>query len=142
MTKLLKQPPYLVQAKILWITDMQFNNVGSGIDEPAPVVLASRHHHYLTQIIIRQAPGIQKTDSPTMRKIKIFCQQKGIVDIKTRMLKVPELKRIQGFGDDYYPAGNQSVKKKFIGNSVPHDVVKAMMEALATKLINIENLAA
>ncbi len=80
----------------------------------------------------RLAP--KDSDTQTMTKIKKFCRQRGIVDIRTRMLQVPELKRIQGFGDDYYLAGTQTEQKKFIGNSVVPVVVKAMMEALAKEL--------
>lgn len=35
----------LVSAK--WIMDTSFKNVGTGLDNPAPTVLASRKHHYL-----------------------------------------------------------------------------------------------
>jgi hypothetical protein len=35
------------------------------------------------------------------------------------MLLLQELLRIQSFPDDYYLAGSQTDKKKFIGNAVP-----------------------
>ncbi|MCY1553875.1 C-5 cytosine-specific DNA methylase [compost metagenome] len=54
----------------------------------------------------------------------------GIADIKMRMLKVPELKRIQGFPADYVLCGNQTDQKKFIGNSVVPHVVKSWCEAM------------
>ncbi len=58
-----------------------------------------------------------------------FMAMYGIIDIKMRMLKVPELKLIQGFQSDYVLLGNQTDQKKFIGNSVPPDLVLAMIEA-------------
>jgi DNA (cytosine-5)-methyltransferase 1 len=58
------------------------------------------------------------------------------------MLRVPELKRIQGFGDDYYLAGTKTDQKKFIGNSVPPPVVRALLEALAYDLYESEKTAA
>lgn len=68
-------------------------------------------------------------------KIIHFMQLYGISDIKMRMLKVSELKVIQGFPADYHLFGNQSDQKKFIGNSVVPHVVKAWCEAMGRKLI-------
>ena len=53
----------------------------------------------------------------------------GITDILMRMLRINELKLIQGFRSEYYLAGNQNDQKKFIGNSVPPPMVKALIEA-------------
>jgi DNA (cytosine-5)-methyltransferase 1 len=65
-----------------------------------------------------------------MIRIKVFMSVYGIADIKMRMLKVPELLRIQGFPAGYHLVGNQSDQKKFIGNSVVPHVVKAWCEAM------------
>lgn len=35
----------------------------------------------------------------------------GIMDIKMRMLKIPELKRIMGFPEDYVLVGTQAEQK-------------------------------
>jgi len=53
----------------------------------------------------------------------------GIVDIKMRMLNVPELLKIQGFPEGYVLIGTKGNQKKFIGNSVPPKIVKAIIEA-------------
>lgn len=58
----------------------------------------------------------------------------GIADVRMRMLKELELKRIQGFPDDYVLHGPQNEKKKFIGNSVETGVVKAWFRAMANAL--------
>ena len=42
----------------------------------------------------------------------------GLVDVKMRMLKIPELKRIMGFPANYKLVGTQAEQKKFIGNAV------------------------
>lgn len=55
----------------------------------------------------------------------------GIADIYMRMLKVIELKRIQGFPDHYVLYGPQQEQKKFIGNSVETGVVKALFQAMS-----------
>jgi DNA (cytosine-5)-methyltransferase 1 len=47
-----------------------------------------------------------------------------------RMLKILELLKIQGFDEAYILEGNQSDQKKFIGNAVPPEVPRHMVEAL------------
>lgn len=66
-----------------------------------------------------------------MRRIKEFCELYGIVDITMRMLRISEMKRIQGFGDDYVLVGTQEEQKKYLGNAVVTQVATAMCEALA-----------
>ena len=46
------------------------------------------------------------------------------------MLKVVELKRIQGFPDNYILKGPLNEQKKFIGNSVETGVVAAWIKSL------------
>ena len=58
----------------------------------------------------------------------------GIVDIKMRMLRIPELKRIMGFPEDYVLVGTQADQKKFIGNAVEVTQAKKNAEALCAKL--------
>ncbi|WP_046368027.1 DNA cytosine methyltransferase [Flavihumibacter petaseus] len=72
-------------------------------------------------------------DSPIAIQIKQFMALFGLVDIKMRMLRVGELLKIQGFPADYQLSGNQSDQKKFIGNSVVPDVVRACYETMAEK---------
>jgi DNA (cytosine-5)-methyltransferase 1 len=74
------------------------------------------------------------TDSEYTKKIKEFMAMYGIVDIKMRMLKVQELKKIQGFPDNYILKGSQTHQKKFIGNSVVPVVIKKWSEALVIRL--------
>lgn len=61
---------------------------------------------------------VKESDNKTMRKIKQFMVDHGIVDIKMRMLRVSELMRIQGFPKNYILKGTKTHKKKAIGNSV------------------------
>lgn len=74
------------------------------------------------------------TDSLMTRKIKEFMALYGIVDIKMRMLKISELKRIMGFPVDYVLIGTQSNQKKFIGNAVEVNMARVLCLALARKL--------
>ena len=73
---------------------------------------------------------IYDTDSPMTVLIKEFMTLYNIIDIKMRMLKVLELKRIQGFPDDYVLIGTQAEQKKFIGNAVEVTVARSWCVAL------------
>ena len=74
-------------------------------------------------------------------KIKEFMVVYSLVDIKMRMLRVPELLKIQGFPDNYQMVGNQSDHKKFIGNSVHPLVPKNWAEAMGNRLIELKKAA-
>jgi DNA (cytosine-5)-methyltransferase 1 len=50
-------------------------------------------------------------------------------DIRFRMLKNHELKRAQGFPDDYVITGNSTEQTKQIGNAVPVNTAKALVTA-------------
>lgn len=148
-----------------WLMNTSFNNVGSSLDDPAPVITADRHAHYIINpscggnsgsvdapchvVIARQdkAPlylitcnegtvnvPVYDGDCEWTIKLKEFMALYGIADIKMRMLKVPELKRIQGFPDGYVLMGNQSDQKKFIGNSVHPYVPEHWIIAFSNKL--------
>lgn len=72
---------------------------------------------------------IYEDDSEIMQKAKLFMAYHGIIDIKMRMLKVPELLRILGFGDGYILKGNQTNQKRFIGNAVEVNLAKYKVKA-------------
>lgn len=109
------------------------------IEQPCPTIIARQDKAPLYFIKYDVDPNVHieiyEGDSETMIKIKEFMALYGISDIKMRMLKVQELKEIQGFPSDYRLAGNQSDQKKFIGNSVVPHVVRAWIEAQNEALI-------
>lgn len=148
-----------------WLMNTNFNNVGSSIEDPAPVITANRKHHYLMNpqyaskggdidkpcftLIARMdkmppylittkegevAVVVYKDDTPAMQRIKEFMAIYGIVDIKMRMLNIPELKRIMGFGTDYTLIGTQTEQKKYIGNAVEVNMSRVLCEALAERI--------
>lgn len=84
---------------------------------------------------------ITADDSPAMAKIKRFMALYCIIDIKMRMLRIPELKRIMGFPSDYVLVGTQADQKKFIGNAVEVNMARVLCEALCSQLIR-NNIAA
>lgn len=107
-------------------------------DAPCPVIIARQDKAPLSLVIAEKgvvAVPVYDTDSEIMVKIKEFMAIYGLVDIKMRMLRVHELLKIQGFPAGYELEGNQSDQKKFIGNSVVPQVVKAWTEAMALRLI-------
>ncbi|MDQ7818740.1 MAG: DNA cytosine methyltransferase [Melioribacteraceae bacterium] len=126
--KMDKRPPSLVSA---YLMDTQYGNVGRNIDEPSFSLVASRRYPYLVQLESGQlAIEIEKTDSEYMQRIKMFMAVYGIVAIYMRMLRIPELKRITGFAENYVLEGTQADQKKYIGNAVPPVLPKAIFEAL------------
>lgn len=74
---------------------------------------------------------IYPDECETTIKIKTYMAENGIVDITHRMLKVKELKLIQGFDENYVLKGAEHHKKKFIGNSVVPLVVEKWAIELA-----------
>src|SRR5690606_35664879 len=111
------------------------------IDQPCATIIARQDkaplYFILYQIDSNVRIEIYQDDSETMIKIKEFMALYGISDIKMRMLKVSELKVIQGFPEDYKLYGNQSDQKKFIGNSVVPLVVKCWVEEFNNHLLEV-----
>ena len=83
-----------------------------------------------------------ETAYPIIEKILNFMTLYGIVDIKMRMLRIPELKRIMGFPENYVLIGTQADQKKFIGNAVEVTMARSLCKALAIKLKEYENVSA
>ena len=80
---------------------------------------------------------INSDDSVMTKKIKEYMIQNNIGDILKRMLKIPELLKIQGFEEDYKLIGTVADKKKFIGNAVEVTISRALacslIETIKTK---------
>lgn len=115
-------------------------NVNS-IHEPCPVIVARQDKAPLYLVQATQGAfnvPFYDTDSPMLIKIKEFMAIYGIVDIKMRMLKINELKKIQGFPNNYVLKGTQAQQKKFIGNSVvpimSQKLIEATVEAITEHL--------
>ena len=114
-----------------------YKSKGGSIDDPSFTLVARMDKTPPYLISTKQgdyAIVTYKDDSPAMQRIKEFMAIFGIVDIKMRMLNVPELKRIMGFGSDYTLIGTQTEQKKYIGNAVEVNMSRVLCEALASKL--------
>ena len=123
----------------------QFNSAGCSIDNPCFTLIYRMYKmpHYLVATETgRVAIEIYDTDSPMTKKIKEFMGLYGIVDIKMRMLRIPELKRIMGFPENYVLIGTQADQKKFIGNAVEVTMARVLCEAVSKKLRELRKVAA
>lgn len=120
-----------------FLMNPSYRSKGGSIDEPSFTLVARMDKTPPYLISTKQgdyAIVTYKDDSPAMQRIKEFMAIFSIVDIKMRMLNVPELKRIMGFGSDYTLIGTQTEQKKYIGNAVEVNMSRVLCEALASKL--------
>lgn len=154
-----------------WIMNTAFSNIGSSIEQPSQTITANRKWHYLMNpqfasaggsvnnpcftliarmdkmppylVEVEGGIGIQVTseDSPMTVKIKEFMSLYGIIDIKMRMLRIAELKKIMGFPEDYVLIGPQSDQKKFIGNAVEVNMARVLCEAICKEIIRKRKVA-
>lgn len=137
----IEEPAQTITANRKWhyLMNPQFNSAGRSVDNPCFTLIA-RMDKMPPYLVVtetgRVAVEIYDTDSPMTRKIKEFMALYGIVDIKMRMLRIPELKKIMGFPEDYMLIGTQADQKKFIGNAVEVNMARVICEALARKIGN------
>lgn len=130
-----------------FLMNPQYQSPGGSIDNPCFTLIArmDKMPPYLVSTVPEGSPSgelqlaivIYDTDSPMTRKVKQFMAAYGIIDIRMRMLKISELKRIMGFPDSYILIGTQAEQKKFIGNAVEVNMSRVLCEALADKLMKI-----
>jgi DNA (cytosine-5)-methyltransferase 1 len=135
-----------------YLMNPQFKSKGGSVDKPCFTLIAGmdKSPAYLieTSTDIKKVPSFVKiysdhivyeiydTDSDIIKKVKEFMALYGIIDIKMRMLRIPELKKIMGFPEDYILIGTQAEQKKFIGNAVEVHMASALVKATALGLIN------
>ncbi len=138
----IEDPSPVITANRKWhyLMNPQFNSAGGDVEKPCFTLIAKmdKRPPYLVATESGEAVIlIYETDSLMTVKIKEFMALYGIIDIKMRMLKIMELKRIMGFPRDYILIGNQAEQKKHIGNAVEVNMAMALCAALAGKLNEI-----
>lgn len=110
------------------------------MDKAPPYLVTTENGHL--------AIAVYETDSSAMIKIKEFMAQYGIADIFMRMLRIPELLRIQGFPVWYFrnllekKKVTQGQIKKYIGNSVEVNQARALISAIRMTFMNIKKMTA
>ena len=129
----------VVSADQFLANPFSYKSDGSSIDSPCFTLIARMDK--MPPYLVTTEHGdlgiaIYETDSPMTRKVKEFMAMYGIIDVKMRMLNIRELKRIQGFPEDYILIGSQAEQKKFIGNAVEVNMARVLCEALCEKLSN------
>lgn len=130
-------------AKVQYLLNPQFASAGSAIDKPCFTLIA-RMDKRPPYIVTAETGGVivvYPSDSPMTVKIKEFMSIYGISDIFIRMLKICELKRIMGFGDDYVLVGTTTEQKKYIGNAVETHVATALCVSLYQEINHINKVS-
>ena len=123
-----------------FLMNPQYSSAGGSVDKPCFTLIArmDKMPPYLVATESGEAAiEVYPTDSPMTVKIKEFMALYGIVDIKMRMLKIPELKKIMGFPADYVLVGTQAEQKKYIGNAVEVTIARRWCEAIAKRNKNV-----
>jgi DNA (cytosine-5)-methyltransferase 1 len=130
-------PKYNIVSIRHYLMNPQYLSEGGSVDNPCFTLIARMDK--APPCLISTETGqlaieVYETDSEAMRKIKGFMALYGIIDIKMQMLKIPELKRIMGFPEDYMLVGTKTEQKKYIGNAVEVNMARVLCEALITAL--------
>lgn len=149
----LENPSPVVTANRKWhyLVNPQFSSKGRSVDSPCFTLIArmdkrppymveaTMDTHYTPSFIHIEGDTviyeIYEDDTPKMKEIKEFMAIYGLIDIRMRMLRIPELKRIMGFPDNYILIGTQAEQKKYIGNAVEVRQSRSLSYATAYKLI-------
>ncbi|WP_373698157.1 DNA cytosine methyltransferase [Porphyromonas loveana] len=116
-----------------FLVNPQYSSSGASVDKPSFTLIARMDKRPPSIVSAEEGIAeiaIQAGDTPAMIKIKEFMRIYGIVDIKMRMLRVHELKRIMGFPSNYILVGTIADQKKFIGNAVETNTACAMTVSL------------
>lgn len=143
----IEQPSQVITANHKWhyLMNPQFASAGGSIDNPCFTLIA-RMDKMPPYLVATESGNIAieifDTDSKMTVKIKEFMAMYCIIDIKMRMLKIVELKKIMGFPEDYVLIGTQADQKKFIGNAVEVNMARVLCEALCRQLYKYKIKAA
>lgn len=121
---------------VQYLINPQYACKGCSVDKPYFTLIARMDKMPPFLISTKEGLAIEvyDTDSPTIVRIKEFMALYCITDIRMRMLRIPELKRIMGFSEDYTLIGTQAEQKKFIGNAVEVNMARVLCEALCRTL--------
>ena len=157
----LSEPAPVVTANHKWhyLVNPQYTSAGGSIDSPCFTLIARMDKRppiittCQTEIgekipsFVKITPygiiyEIYEDDLPVIKDIKKIMAMYGIIDIKQRMLKIPELKRIMGFPEDYVLIGTQADQKKFIGNAVEVNMARVLCETISKALRELRKVAA
>ncbi|MFZ5432592.1 MAG: DNA cytosine methyltransferase, partial [Calditrichota bacterium] len=123
-----------------FLTKMKGTNDGQDPRDPLQTITAGGFHFGLVTAFLQKYYGNgegQSLHEPThtitskgkFALVTIRGEQYGIADIGLRMLQPRELATAQGFPQDYVLTGTKASQVKRIGNSVPPQVVAAIVHS-------------
>lgn len=126
-----------------FLMNPQFRSPGGSVDDPCFTLIAKmdKRPPYLVNTQNGVGVYIYDEDSPMTIKIKQFMILYELADIKMRMLRIDELKKIMGFPEDYILIGTQSDQKKFIGNAVEVNMARVLCEVICKEIIRKRKVA-
>lgn len=126
-----------------FLMNPQFASAGVSVDSPCFTLIARMDKKPPYFVNTEEGIGIciKEGDSPMTVKIKQFMILYGLADIKMRMLRIDELKKIMGFPEDYILIGTQSEQKKFIGNAVEVNMARVLCEAICKEIFRKRKVA-
>lgn len=126
-----------------FLMNPQFASAGVSVDSPCFTLIARMDKKPPYFVNTEEGIGIciKEGESPMTVKIKQFMILYGLADIKMRMLRIDELKKIMGFPEDYILIGTQSDQKKFIGNAVEVNMARVLCEAICKEIIRRRKVA-
>lgn len=126
-----------------YLMNPQFASAGGSVNNPCFTLIARMDKMPPYLVEVEGGIGMQFTpgDSPMTIKIKEFMALYGIIDIKMRMLRITELKKIMGFPEDYILIGPQSDQKKFIGNAVEVNMARVLCEGICKEIFRKRKVA-
>ena len=126
-----------------FLMNPQFCSAGGSVDDPCFTLIARMDK--MPPYLVNTEDGVDiciyKDDSPMTVKIKQFMVLYGLADIKMRMLRIDELKKIMGFPENYILVGTQADQKKFIGNAVEVNMARVLCEAICKEIIRKRKVA-
>lgn len=142
----IESPSQVITANRKWhyLINPQFSSIGGCIDNPCFTLIArmdKKPPHLVVAETGDVAIVVFETDSSMTVKIKEFMALYGIIDIKMRMLRISELKRIMGFPENYKLIGTQAEQKKYIGNAVEVNMARVLCEAICKEIIRKRKVA-
>lgn len=142
----IKGPSQVITANRKWhyLINPQFSSIGGCIENPCFTLIA-RMDKKPPYLVVAETGDVAivvfETDSSMTVKIKEFMALYGIIDIKMRMLRISELKRIMGFPENYKLIGTQAEQKKYIGNAVEVNMARVLCEAICKEIIRKRKVA-
>lgn len=122
--------------RLHYLVNPQFGSEGASVDRPCFTLIArmDKKPPYMVTAEAGSAAAASGDDSPMTVKIKEFMALYGIGDICMRELKIPELKKIMGFPEDYVLVGTKTEQKKYIGNAVETHMACALCRTISREV--------